>query len=74
MSDADERLVADELARLDALADRPEADDIALHAFIRAWCLRRLPEATAAAILRQEAIEAFSGNRPTPVALREPAW
>lgn len=65
-TEADERLVADELARLDAIADRPlaEAEDIGLHAYIRAYAIRHIPVGTAAAILREEALRALDGRGP----------
>lgn len=58
----DDDLVAAELARLDAIADSPEADNNALYAFVRAYALRRMPVDMAASILRQEALAALAGQ------------
>ena len=75
-TEADERLVADELARLDAIAARPlaEAEDIGLHAYVRAYAIRRVPVATAAAILREEAMQALAAPRTTEQRWTAAAW
>src|SRR5688500_15875934 len=62
----DDELVAQELARLDALADVPDevTIDDALYAYVRAWAIRRAPVNVVAAVLRQEALQALGERRP----------
>lgn len=69
----DEDLVAAELAALDAVADGDDPDR-GLHAYLRAYAIRRVPEAVAAAVLRQEAMDALMGINPPANRQAEPVW
>jgi hypothetical protein len=69
--DADERLVATELARLYAVQQQPgeDHDDAATAAYLQHVILSRLTGAQAAAILRHmahDAIQHFGERRPEP--------